>query len=439
MQETLTVQSFSGLAALEQLGERIDALNHLSARPNPYLSAGFVRCFSLYNEDALDGDALRLYTVWEQGQLIGCLSLRQMEDRFGPLRAARLCFPASVANEQLGMLCAPGDEERVANALVHHLRDCEPRLGMLELVGQRPDSTLYKVLRQAADARFRVREFEEPPYNEISITWPDLESYFRALSSSWRRNVARCARLLVAAGEPEIVFAEGAQATSAWFDAYLDLESRSWKHNTPAAIVGDAHRAERFRQLMAGQGGFAPSFIGILIDGFLVAGTMNGSNTDAPAQARGVWGFEMAYDLSYADLGPGILLDLLLVHTAIQRQERFVNLLNGFSDYKRRWKAEVFVVKKVQMIRRWSLHNLRGTVGDLIRFLRSKFARTPVTGGNAQERDSTDRSKPSHVRPDRSQAKAMAVQALAYTGPGIQRLGRARIDELLPFETLQDR
>ena len=377
MYKNLTVKSFSGLAALEQWAEQIDALNLASARPNPYLSAGYLRCFSEDNEYALGSEAIRLYTVWEEEQLIGCLPLRRVEDRFGPLRGLRLCFLAPFDIEQPGMLCAPEHEKPVAHALVQHLRDCEPQLGMLEFVGQRPGSTLYQTMHQAATARFRVRDIEIQPFNEVAVTWPDLASYFRALSSSWRSSVARYARKLLGAGTTEVVFAEGGQATGAWVDAFLDLESRSWKHNTSAALARDARRARLFRQVMTGQTGFTPSFVGILMDGVLIAGTMNGSNSGDPTQARGMWNCEITFDTSYADLSPGLLVLLLTMHAAIQREEKFVNLLNGFSEYKRRWKAEACETRKVQLIRHWSLPNLRGTVGDLIRDLRRKTARPP--------------------------------------------------------------
>lgn len=184
---------------------------------------------------------------------------------------------------------------------------------------------------------------------------------------------------------------------------------------------------------MAGQAGFEPSFCGVLLNGFLVAGTLNGANQEAPGQAQGVWGFEMAYDTSFSDLGPGILLNLLLVHDAIQQQQKFANLLNGFAEYKRRWKAEVIPLKRVQLIRRWSAHNLRGTLGDL----RRRFARTDTSVPGTQEKDDSDRSKTTPARPDRSQAQTLATQALAYTGPGLQRLNQAQLQELMPFLAAQ--
>ncbi len=410
-------------------------MNQSSARPNPYLSSDHLSCFAKYNEYFPDSDGIRLYTAWDQEQLIGCLPLRRVEDRFGPLRSSRICFLVPFDVDQPGILCAPENEERVARAVVQYIRDHEP-FGMLEIMGQRPGSTLYKVLHASGGTRFRVRDIDVDPINEIPITWPDLDAYFRSLSSSWRSSVARSTRKLLNAGTTEVVFAEGAQATSAWFDAYLDLESRSWKQNTSAAIVRDARRVELHRHLLAGQGGFAPSFVGILSDGVLIAGNLNGSSIGGAAEARGMWNFDLSYDASYADLSPGVPLLLLTVYAAMQRKEHFVNLLHSFSHYKSHWKAEMISVKNVQLIRRWSLHDLRGIMGDLIRALRSKMARKP--GGVAhppQDKDGSNSARQAATRPDRSHAKAVATQALAYKGPDVLRLAHAQICALLPFET----
>lgn len=437
MHNKLTVTSYAGQAALEQWATQMDDLNRACARPNPYLSADYLRCFSRHNEYGLESDTLRIYTVREGERLIGCLPLRLMQDRFGPLRRARLCFLVPFDIEQPGMLCAPDDEQRVAHALVHHICDDEPQVDMFELIGQRPEGALYQAMHEAANARFRVRDIDVQPFNEIPMRWVDLTSYFRALSSSWRSSVSRYARKLLAAGTPEVVIAQGPQACSAWFDAFLDLETRSWKHGTSAAIARDARRTQLFREVMAGRAGFAPSFVGILIDSVLIAATLNGSSSEAPAERRGMWNFEITFDADHADLSPGLLVLLLTMRGAILRQERFVNLLNGFSYYKQHWKAEPVIVKKVQLIRRRSLHNLRGTVGDLLRNLRPTPEQLPGKGAaqsQDQKNDEGQAAAPSG-RPDRSSALALAARALAYEGPGIERLSRGQLGEILPFDT----
>ena len=445
MPSELTVRPIFGIAALVQFASQVDTLNQASARPNPFLSSAFLHCYALNNEYFPDGDEIRLYTVWEQQAMVGCLPMRWRKEYFGPrwrgtgLSSVRLCFLAPLDVEQPGLLCAPEDEERVAAVLILHLMNQSPRFGMLEFIGQRPDSVLYRTVHRITDSRFQIRDIDVEPYNEIALPWPDVGAYFRALSPNMRRNVARYARYLFAEGTTEIVLAEGGAAVSAWLDAYCDLESRSWKNNTPAAVTRHPRRLQFYRELLLGKAGFAPSFIGILLDGALIAAALNGSNSDAPPDARGVWGFEIAYDEAYTDLGPGQLLTLLTADAALKRNEKFVNLLHSFSYYKQRWKAEQIVVKNVQMIRRWSLHHVRGLIGDLRRRLKSRAGAADSQPHHAQQganaEPSASKGGPKPVRPDRAQARLVTAKALTYSGLGMQRLDYAQIRTMLPFDT----
>lgn len=432
MQPCLEVRSHAGMAAIDQFANQIDALNSASARPNPFYSSSYLRCFAQTNEYMPDMAETRLYTVFQNGQFIGCMPLRRVRDRVGPLHSWRVCFWVPFDVERPGILCEPKNEERVGQAIIDHLCEKEACFGMLELVGQPTNSVLYRLMHAAGNARFRARDIEADAISEIAVTWPDVASYTQSLSASWRRNLARSARLLQEAGTVEVVLVEGVPACMAWFDAYLELESRSWKRNTSAAIVRNERRVAFYQQFVAGHAGFEPSFIGVVLDGFLVAGTLNGSNTDAPRHARGVWGLEMAYDDAYSGMGPGVLLYPFLVHVAIQRNEKFVNLLHGFSDYKRRWKADVIAVKNVQLIRRHSLHNLKAIAGETIRKLQSKFL-PMLRKANRQATTSPAPKAGPHTfaAPDRTLAKATTATALAYDGSGVSRLNFAQLSALL--------
>src|SRR6202000_1162270 len=121
------------------------------------------------------------------------------------------------------------------------------------------------------------------------------------------------------------VFAEGSGAVSAWFDAYCDLDGRSWKHGTDSSISRHPRRVRFFWETSAGRGGLDPSFFGIVLDGTLIAGLLVGSNMSASPELHGSWCLEMAYDESRADLGPGQLLLLLAVGEAIHRGNKFVS------------------------------------------------------------------------------------------------------------------
>ena len=436
----LSVSSVDGIAVIERFSTEIDRLNAASARPNPFLSSAFLRCYALRSEHHVPGAEERLYLIHDGERLIGCAPMRRSLDELGPglgplrPRGMRLRFLAPFDTEQPGILSAPQDEERVAAALISHLCDRERGWGLLEFIGQQPGGTLYRALHVAAGDRFRVRDIEAEPYMAVPIVWKDLNGYFRSLVQKMRSNISRQARRLFASGEAELVLAEGALAVTAWFEAYCDLDSRSWKRDTPSSIQRDPRRVGFYREIVAGSSGFAPSFVGVLLDGVLMAGLIAGSSATCSPQSHGAWCFEMAYDRSRADLGPGQLLFLLAIGQAIERGDRSISFMQNFAYYKHRWKAEPIDVVDVQLIRRASLHNLRILLSDLKKWWHNRHKR-PDDSTAAIERSETKKEYEAGVSPqDLERARHLAAAALAYNGAGIRRLDRARSRMHLPFD-----
>lgn len=426
--------------AIHRFAGDIDRLNRASARPNPFLSAAFLLCYSLRAEYHVPGKEERLYLVHEDDRLIGIAPMRRtLEDVIPPIgpvhwRAARLRLLAPLDTERPGILAAPDDEERVAATLVQYLCRQERGWGMLEFVGQPPGTALYKAIHAAANYRFRARDIAVEPYTEIELTWSDLNGYFRSLAKKMRSNISRQARRLFAHGEPQLVLAQGPLATAAWFGAYCDLDSRSWKRGTGSSILRHPRRVRFYEEIIAGRAGMDPSFIGIILDGVLVAGLIVASDRLANPLRRGAWFLEMAYDQARADLGPGQLLLLLGVGQALDRGERFVNFMQNFAYYKHRWGAALVPVVSVQLIRQTSLHNARGLAGELGRYLLAKVKRkrgeSPADGGEQPAEDSASGVAP----PDLSHARMLTEQALAYDGPGVRRLDRPAARAYLPFD-----
>jgi len=436
-----SVSSVDGVAAIERFSTQIDRLNAVSARPNPFLSSAFLLCYALRSEHHVPGAEERSYLIWEGGRLIGCAPMRRSLDilgpGIGPLRPSgtRLRVLAPFDSVQPGILSAPEDEERVAAALVRYLLDVEKGWGLLEFIGQRPESALHKAIRAAADDRFRVLEKHPEPYTEVGIVWESLRDYFRSLGKKRGNNISRQARRLFANGEPELVMAEGAPAVTAWLEAYCDLDRRSWKRDTYASIQRHPRRMRFYREIAAGRAGLDPSFIGVLLDGVLIAGLIVGSNVTASPKRHGGWCLEMAYDRSRADLGPGQLLLLLAIGQAIERGDEFLNFMQNFAYYKHRWKAEPIDVIDIQVIRRMSFHSLRTSLGDLKRQWRSKQARSagdkPLDEGDAGGKEESEQGVPPQ---EQERARHLAETALAYDGPGIRRLDRAKSRLHLPFD-----
>jgi hypothetical protein len=437
----ISVSSVDGVAAIDRFSTEIDRLNAASARPNPFLSSAFLRCYALRSEYHIPGAEERLYLVWDGGRLIGCAPMRRSLDilgpGIGPLRPSgtRLRVLAPFESVQPGVLSAPEDEERVAAALIRYFFDREKGWGLLEFVGQRPESALHKAIRAAIGDRFRVLEKQPEPYTEVKIVWESLRAYFRSLGKKRGNNVSRQARRLFAAGEPELVMADGAPAVTAWLEAYCDLDRRSWKRDTYASIQRHPRRMRFYREIAAGHAGLDPSFVGVLLDGVLIAGLIVGSNVTASPKMHGGWCLEMAYDRSRADLGPGQLLLLLAIGQAIERGDEFLNFMQNFAYYKHRWKAEPIDVIDIQVIRRMTFHSLRTSLGNLKRQWRSK--RMPAAGNKPSgESDAGGKEgNEQDVSPQEQEcARHLAKAALAYDGPGIRRFDRAQSRLHLPFD-----
>ncbi len=434
----LAVTVEHGIGALERYAAQIDRLNRASARPNAFHSSAFFQCFAKYIEYHTPDRDERLVLVHDGEQLIGCAALRSSTDHFGRLLGrsglwvARLGFLAAVDIEQPGLLCAPEDEECVAAAVVRHFCTVERNWGMLEFAGQRPGGALHRITHAAAGGQLRARDIAVEPFNEISLAYPDVSDYFKSLSKKMRSNIGRQARRMFAAGEAELILAQGPAATSAWFDAYLELEDRSWKHGTISALQRHPRRVQFYREIVAGRGGLDPSFIGVMLDGVLVAGLIVGDNSDYSPGHSGAWCLEMAYDDARANLGPGQVLLLLAVAEGIRRGNRFLNLLQMFAYYKHRWKAEPLEVVNVQLIRRFSLHGLRATLGDLKRRLRPERAPAPPA---AKDEESTDDAPGAADRAPANldRARQLAASACASGGSGMLKLNREQARGHLPF------
>jgi len=437
----LMVVAVKGVAALAQFATEIDRLNLASARPNPFLSSAFLICYALRVEYFRPGRDEYLFLIWHDYRLIGCAPMRRSATDFpmlvGPLArlGVRWQFLAPLDTEQPGILAAPEDEERVAAALIRHICEHERGWGMLEFVGQRPGATLHRAVHAVANRRFRARDFKVEPYTEVALVWDSLGGYFRSLEKKMRSNISRHARRLFAAGEVELILAEGAAAVTAWFDAYCDLDGRSWKNGTFASVERSPRRVRFYRELAAGRAGLDPEFIGVVLDGVLIAGLLTGSNVSTSPDNHGAWCLEMAYDQSLAGLGPGQLPLLLAVGVAIEKSHRHLNFMQMFEYYKHRWAAKPIHVTNVQLIRRLSLHNASALLGSAKRRLRTMRrppfeVNLPPDGGRSDHGRSADTTA---ATANRERTVNLTAAALAHGGPGIRRLGREASRSYLPF------
>ena len=433
------VSCVHGIAGLTRFATEIDRLNAAASRHNPFLSSAFLETYCRQCEYYVPDEGERLYLVWDGPALIGCVPMRRVADggRFGAARAlgwrsARLCFMAPLDTELPGALSAAVDEERVTNALIRHLR-AEPGWDVLELVGLRRDGNLLRAMHAAGGWKFRVRDIAVEPYHDIELVWDDLHAYFRSLAKKMRSNISRQARRLFAAGEVVLVLADGAEATTAWFAAYCDLDGRSWKDGTAASMQRDSRRVQFYRDIAAGKGGLDPSFVGIILDDVLIAGLMLGSNASASPLRHGAWCLEMAYDKSWAGLGSAQLLLLLAVKCSIERGHSHLSFMQNFSHFKHRWGARPIEVVNVALIRRATLRNLLLRLRDAAGVARRARPQKSPPDRGLRTREAAGSSNTRSAPRTRQRAHELTAQALAATQHSIRRLDAAAASACLPF------
>ena len=359
----LVVEVTEDLDEWERHAGEYDELCSMTARPDPFGSTSFLRAYTDESEffPGGRGRSLRLYSVRERGTLIGHVALRQTRVRVGPAPIPlerRLDFLITHDHDEPRIVSRSIDEERVTRAVLDHLM-ADPRWRMIELRAQRPDSPIARLAQQLASGRrdMRVRQIPIAPYCQVPLPWTSIDGYFHALSKRMRSNVSRQVRRLYASGRVELVLGEGPDVAR-MLPAFLDLEQRSWKAGTDAALARSAERVRFFERITGGSAGLEPSIVGVVRDGVLIAALISG-RYDAT-----MWAYEMAFDDAHGDLGPGQLLLLLAAHEAFGHDVRSLQFFQNFGYYKHRWLADDVAVCNVQIVRTRSFHGARAWIGD---------------------------------------------------------------------------
>jgi CelD/BcsL family acetyltransferase involved in cellulose biosynthesis len=370
----LVITRIDGVRALLAHRHELDAVNAGSAQPSPFHDVAFIATYALHSEKAPGGVSPRTYVVRDGQRVIGWAALAAVRDRFGPLGATRLEFVTYNDCDRPTFVAMAGREREVADALFTYLVRVERDWSMLELRSQVPGSVFHESAHAARSATVRVRDIALDPYTEVPITWSSVGEYFASLSKRMRSNVSRQARHLFAAGNVELITAHGAQATTAMWDAFADVEQRSWKRDTKVAMSRSAQRLDFYREMAAGSAAMEPWMVGVALNGVLVACLLNGSYGER------AWCVEMSFDESKAELGPGQLLLLLAIGDAIEAGKRSVNFYQLQGYFKVRWNAEEIPVVNVQLLRRTGLHETRAIAGDVARRAQAWRAARSVDG-----------------------------------------------------------
>jgi hypothetical protein len=363
------VRRFDGLGNLHTLAPIIDFLNEGSGQWSPFHTSSFFIAYATHSEFFPNGINPCTYIAYRdafEAEPLGALVLRREKvpsfhratANLPGLSFTRIDFLATHDNDHPGIAALQGFEEQVTEALLAYLMS-EKDWSLLEFRGQENDSVLRKRCLATKSFDLITRDIELLPFERVNIVWDDMRTYFSSLSKRMRSNISRQTRHLFGAGTVEIVLVSGSASCGLFFDAFCDLENRSWKRGTDAAMQRHPKRAAFYRELMSGRAGLDPSIVGVALDGVLIAALINGSGRSQ------MWSLEMAYDEAYSELGPGQLLLLLSVGEAISRNLQSLRFFQHHEYFKKRWLAEPTPAVNVQVIRRWSTMGARAVLGDL--------------------------------------------------------------------------
>ncbi len=331
-----------------------------SERPLPAADPDFIRSYAEHFEYSSKPLVPEIVVVERHGEPIGFLATRSSRHRVGPGMSVReRTLLVTHDHDRVNLVASPADEAAVADAVVAEmLRRGNP--SALDIAGITVGSPMHRALHGQAtrSSLWTAYDIDLPSFCSVPVAWNNVGGYFGALSKTMRSNVSRQARRLFAAGEVELLRADGTDETAPLLPAYLDLEQRSWKFAAGAGVLRSPKRTAFFGDVVRGEAAYRPSMVGVVLDGVLIAGLLLGR------YGVGMWALEMAYDEHHRDLGAGQLLLLLAMSEAIAAGAASLGYLQHFAYFKKRWLAVEVEVVSTRVVRRGSPLHVRHLIAE---------------------------------------------------------------------------
>lgn len=430
----LEIRCHHDLREVESQRHAINALNLASSVPDPFST------FEFY-EHYLDTEArypshgnprLWLLLAFDGERLVGHLALKETTHRVLGLRCSKLDLLAGYIGGRPSLVCHAANSAAIGAAMYDFLLNRRREWGLLEFPQQCSDSALLLLPAAAVSGRCRLRSWDSPPHGPIPLHGASLASYFAARSSKMRSNISRQMRLLMAAGEVQLLTSYDPERVRELFDLYRAIEARSWKARAGADIGRSQHSLAYYEGLMHPA---SPIHIGIqilLLDGVPVAGLVNGAFNNS------LYALETAFDDRYKDLSPGSTMMFLGVRLAIEGGFDFYDLLWGFDYAKNRWGAIMKPTECVQIYRIDSPQYWHRLVGDFLRRYwyhgtgRTRLLFNPLRRGARAAQPPLETTSHESVKPLGGEGWEAALQ-----GRG-ESLSAAELARLMPFPTTGD-
>jgi hypothetical protein len=420
------------LEEASRLAPQLDALNLASRRPSPFDTFAYLKTFLEHDEHRPAERELLLLVAFDGDVPVAYIALCRVEESVLGLRCRAIRFLVGHDNDRPHVIARAEDEPSACEAFYRYLLQ-DDGWTLLLLQEQDASSGLSRSPPDLDPRNYYVRAWPTNPNATISVTQRCLAEYLKTFDKKHRHNLERQARKLLAAGPLEYVSSSDAAGRAELFDVYLDLEQRSWKAPAKAHIGRHPERVVFFRRLLGPDQPMPIAVDLLLLDGVPVAGSVRGTF------GEGMFVLEIAYDDAYRDLAPGNVLWLLLIHGAIERGERFVNLLGNYAYYKSRWLATITETYAVQVYRRPSLHYYKAKAGAIWRQISSppitqmEASRNLSKPENSESRGAGERTSMRAPRPVERERARTALRRIEAAGAGLARLSGREIAAIMPF------
>ncbi len=325
-----------------------------------------------------------------EGQAIGFLATRVGQHHvLGRVRVAERTLLVTHDHDRVNLVASPTNANDAATAIADALRP-SLRRPAVDISGLVPGDALHGALHVLARKSPLLTAFDIdlPPYCSVPVRYRGVDEYFRALSKTMRSNVSRQTRRLFGAGEVGLITLRGSEPVRRFLPAYFDLEQRSWKFAARAGILRSPRRTAFFGEVVAGHAAYAPSVVGVTLDGALVAALLLGRFGTT------MWALEMAFAEDHAELGAGQLLLVLAMREAIAADVTSIGFLQHFAYFKTRWLAEETAVVSTRVVRVGSPLHLRHVAGQAL------AAKETESAALAGRREALDQVNVTTHRPD---------------------------------------
>ncbi|MBX7113127.1 MAG: GNAT family N-acetyltransferase [Myxococcaceae bacterium] len=350
MVETLSVRCFTQVSDIDAHAAAWETLNVKSRRK------GFFHSWPALKVHIEADASFEGYTPWflaafDGDTPKGYLALKFKDGVVTCLRELEVDMP--------GVVGAPEDEAALARAFYQHLVKHRADWQLLELT-QQPvaGSALWPAPSGVDLSHHHARTLEDRENLLLTRPFASAADYLKAFDSSQRSNVRRQSKMTAQSGDLSLLLSDTAQAKSAMFDIYLDIERRSWKARGHGTL---GPREAAYRRFFAADFPLDTVFLVLVRDGVPVACFIC-------LGYAGTWYLlATVYDEALEKVGPGVPMNWLAITEGMRRGFTTFNFMPDFAYYKKRWLFDGVATQKVQLFRLGSKLHLKGLLGDLKR------------------------------------------------------------------------